>query len=247
MSTLNEAKNVVILAGAGMSAGLGIPVYWTAGGKYGDQRTAYGYTALEHAHASMYKKDPKAQYRYHAEQSKTLLSVNVAGSHYQRLLEYVADKNYVVMTTNIDHAFVRSGFDPTKVTDVHGSYAVWQCSHDGLHGLWLPYRFQVCPVCSNIARPNVMFFDDPTYVLSVERAQAFNHYADFASSAQPEDTVVLEIGVGMTVPRLLHQSADWASRGFDVFRINPDGNNPFDFYSVEQYLKAEEFCNTLPV
>lgn len=47
---------------------------------------------------------------------------------YQRLLALVADKDYFVLTTNVDHCFQRAGFGKQRLFYTQGDYGLWQCS-----------------------------------------------------------------------------------------------------------------------
>ncbi len=48
----------------------------------------------------------------------------------------MADKNYFVITTNVDSQFEKAGFDKEKIFEVQGNYGEFQCSvpcHDGVY------------------------------------------------------------------------------------------------------------------
>ncbi|MCM1175544.1 MAG: Sir2 silent information regulator family NAD-dependent deacetylase [Blautia sp.] len=47
---------------------------------------------------------------------------------YERLLELVKDKDYFVITTNVDHQFQRTGFDRHRMFYTQGDYGLLQCS-----------------------------------------------------------------------------------------------------------------------
>ena len=47
---------------------------------------------------------------------------------YQNLLELVKDKDYFVLTTNVDHCFQKAGFDKRRLFYTQGDYGLWQCS-----------------------------------------------------------------------------------------------------------------------
>ncbi len=46
---------------------------------------------------------------------------------YKDLLGLVQDKNYFVITTNVDHQFQLSGFDKKRLFYMQGDYGLWQC------------------------------------------------------------------------------------------------------------------------
>ena len=55
---------------------------------------------------------------------------------YQTLLELVRDKDYFVLTTNVDHCFQKAGFDKKRLFYTQGDYGLWQCSrpcHDATY------------------------------------------------------------------------------------------------------------------
>ncbi len=47
---------------------------------------------------------------------------------YDDLLKLVQDKDYFVLTTNVDHCFRKAGFDKHRLFYTQGDYGLWQCS-----------------------------------------------------------------------------------------------------------------------
>ena len=47
---------------------------------------------------------------------------------YNRLCDLVKDKDYFVLTTNVDHCFQKAGFDKARLFYTQGDYGLWQCS-----------------------------------------------------------------------------------------------------------------------
>ena len=47
---------------------------------------------------------------------------------YSNLLKLVQDKDYFVLTTNVDHQFQKAGFDKHRLFYTQGDYGLWQCS-----------------------------------------------------------------------------------------------------------------------
>ena len=47
---------------------------------------------------------------------------------YKALFELVKDKDYFVLTTNVDHCFQKAGFDKHRLFYTQGDYGLWQCS-----------------------------------------------------------------------------------------------------------------------
>ena len=47
---------------------------------------------------------------------------------YRDLLDLVGERDYFVLTTNVDHQFQRAGFDKSRIFYTQGDYGLWQCS-----------------------------------------------------------------------------------------------------------------------
>ena len=47
---------------------------------------------------------------------------------YGRLFQLVRDKDYFVLTTNVDHCFQKAGFDKERLFYTQGDYGLFQCS-----------------------------------------------------------------------------------------------------------------------
>ena len=47
---------------------------------------------------------------------------------YETLLKLIADKDYFVITTNVDHCFQKAGFDKKRLIYTQGDYGLFQCS-----------------------------------------------------------------------------------------------------------------------
>ena len=50
------------------------------------------------------------------------------GKPYVQLLELVKDKDYFVLTTNVDHQFQLAGFNKERLFYTQGDYGLFQCS-----------------------------------------------------------------------------------------------------------------------
>ena len=46
---------------------------------------------------------------------------------YEELFRLVREKEYFVLTTNVDHCFQRAGFDKARLFYTQGDYGLWQC------------------------------------------------------------------------------------------------------------------------
>lgn len=51
---------------------------------------------------------------------------------YENLLRLVQEKDYFVLTTNVDHCFQKAGFDKHRMFYTQGDYGLWQCSRHAI-------------------------------------------------------------------------------------------------------------------
>lgn len=138
---------------------------------------------------------------------------------YQVLLALVKDKDYFVLTTNVDHQFQRSGFDKKKLFYTQGDYGLWQCSkacHDKTYDNEEAVRAMAeqqkdmkiptelipkCPVCGAPMTMNLRC--DNSFVQDEGWYAAANRYEDFISRHSDSHILFLELGVGMNTPVII--------------------------------------------
>lgn len=210
LGLLEWSDKIIIFVGAGMSAELGIPAYWSgSSAQYGDASSEYGFTALEHASAAMWENNFEEQSLYTYESSlemSKMVDRRLAGSVYNQLLDYLnADEtDFFVVTSNVDSAFKKAGFPGDRIYELHGANRNSQCLvAPKEHGVFKTdlSRFNTpCPSCDSPSRPNTLMFDDVSFNSDLLESQAAA-YREFRESLTSE-SVILEIGVGVTIPRI---------------------------------------------
>lgn len=126
--TLNQADAVVIGAGAGLST--------SAGFAYGGERFRRYFADFEKKYGfhDMYSGGfypfPTLE-EYWAYWSRFIFINRYTSPPkpvYPALLELVREKDYFVLTTNVDHCFQNAGFDKHRLFYTQGDYGLWQCS-----------------------------------------------------------------------------------------------------------------------
>lgn len=209
---LAGAEKIIIFAGAGMSADVGVPVYWAGeDNRYGSTVTVQGYTHLEHAFMPLWSIAPEAQAAYFEDAWKEMIEApfNCPTSPYSKLLNWLTNegKEYFVVTTNVDNGFRFAGFEEKRIYEVHGSYRNSQCLQFN-HGVF-PTQNPVdgptlCPVCQGITRPNVLFFNDSSFNshLLKKEHKRFEKFTKPIDAGSPDSYAVLEVGVGTKIARL---------------------------------------------
>lgn len=141
---------------------------------------------------------------------------------YKRLFELVKDKDYFVLTTNVDHQFQKAGFDKHRLFYTQGDYGLFQCSvpcHNGTYDNEAVIRAMVeqqvdmkiptelipyCPVCGKPMTMNLRA--DDTFVQDEGWYRANERYADFIRRHKGQQILFLELGVGMNTPTIVKYS-----------------------------------------
>lgn len=136
-TALSEADAVVIGAGAGLSTSAGFTYSGERFEKYfSDFRQKYGFRDMYSG--GFYPYDTQEEHwAYWSRYIWVNRYMDAPKDTYQRLLELVKDKDYFVLTTNVDHCFQKAGFDKHRLFYTQGDYGLWQCSkpcHDKTYG-----------------------------------------------------------------------------------------------------------------
>ena len=132
MDEIRSSDAVVVGAGHGLSDAAGFAY---SGGRlqryFSDFAEKYGFTDMYDGGFSDYKtlEEYWAYWSRHIYINRFLNPVLPA---YDQLLELIKDKDYFVITTNLDHCFQKAGFDKDRLFYTQGDYGLWQCS-DACH------------------------------------------------------------------------------------------------------------------
>lgn len=164
---------------------------------------------------------------------------------YQELYEIVKNKEYFVLSTNVDGQFYNSGFGKDKVFEVQGDYSYLQCEnacHNKLYDnkelveKWLRNTknckipsdlVMKCPVCGGNMDMNLR--KDANFVQDENWYRQSEKYEDFLSRSKGKNVVLLEIGVGFNTPGIIRfpfERMTAISEKTTLIRINKDYPNP---------------------
>ena len=151
---------------------------------------------------------------------------------YKDLFSLVKDKDYFVITTNVDHCFQKAGFDKNRLFYTQGDYGLFQCSepcheetYDNekqIRAMW-EFRDEMkvptelvprCPVCGKPMRMNLRA--DHTFVTNKGWHKASKQYEKFLQTrniigpqgqqehqADSGKVLFLELGVGGNTPGII--------------------------------------------
>ena len=138
---------------------------------------------------------------------------------YTDLLQLVKDKDYFVLTTNVDHCFQRAGFDKKRLFYTQGDFGLWQCSvpcHKKTYDNEETVRRMIakqkdmripgeliplCPVCKKPMTMNLRA--DSTFVEDEGWHEACGRYENFLETHKGSRVLFLELGCGMNTPGII--------------------------------------------
>ena len=127
-SILQNADSILIGAGAGLSTSAGFTYSGPRFQKYfADFEKKYGFHDMYSGGFTAFE-SLEENWAYWSRQIYLNRFVKAPLPVYEKLFELVKDKNYFVLTTNVDHCFQKVGFDKSRLFYTQGDYGLWQCS-----------------------------------------------------------------------------------------------------------------------
>ena len=216
---LENAEAVVVGAGAGLSASAG----FTYSGKrfeenFPDFIKKYGFGDMYSA--GFYPYETEEEYWAYWSRYIFLNRYQDAPKNlYQDLFALIKDKDYFVLTTNVDHCFQKAGFDKQRLFYTQGDYGLWQCSKPCHHKTYdneamvrkmvaeqenmrIPSSLLPrCPVCGAPMSMNLR--TDSTFVEDEGWMAAAGRYQDFIRCHKGRKVLYLELGVGGNTPGII--------------------------------------------
>ncbi len=123
-----QADAVVIGAGAGLSTSAGFTYSGERFRRYfSDFSAKYGFEDMYYGGFYPYR-TLEEYWAYWSRYIWINRYMSAPKPVYDDLLELVGDKEYFVLTTNVDHCFQKAGFDKQRLFYTQGDYGLWQCS-----------------------------------------------------------------------------------------------------------------------
>ena len=138
---------------------------------------------------------------------------------YSGLLEIVKNKDYFIITTNVDHQFQLAGFDKERLFYTQGDYGLWQCSvpcHQKIYDNEAAVRqmmekqkdfkipSELIPYCEKCGAPMIMNLRiNSTFVQDEGWDRASQNYRNFLISHKKSKILFLELGVGGNTPGII--------------------------------------------
>lgn len=226
---ISEAKTIVIGAGSGLSTSAGFTYSGERFEKYfSDFAVKYGFQDMYSGGFAPFA-SLEERWAYWSRYIMINRYMDPPKPVYNNILSLVRNKDYFVLTTNVDHCFQKAGFDKERLFYTQGDYGLFQCSEPCHHktydnekqirAMW-EFRSEMkipselvphCPVCGKPMSMNLRA--DDTFVTDEGWDQAANRYKTFlqsrnitSRSGQQEGTgnvLFLELGVGRNTPGII--------------------------------------------
>ena len=216
---LATADAVVVGAGAGLSTAAG---YTYSGPRFsrlfGDFAARYGFSDMYSG--GFYPYDTLEE--HWAFWSRYVMCNRyepILGRVYQQLLDLLRNRDYFVLTTNVDHCFQRAGFDKQRLFYTQGDYGLFQCSRPCCQETWdnedavramvdqqsdLRIPSELVPHCPHCGAPaTINLRSDGTFVEDEGWHKAAARYSEFLRRHEGMRTLYLEIGVGGNTPGII--------------------------------------------
>lgn len=135
-------------------------------------------------------------------------------------------------TSNVDGQFEKAGFDAQALAEVHGSIHHLQCQHGCRNEIWPTEGFEPdidedacrlrnepprCRHCGEVARPNILMFDDWNWLGRRTAGQVGRLEEWTLRQRRPPLTIEIGAGTGVITVRSFAERA-----GAALIRINPE-------------------------
>jgi NAD-dependent SIR2 family protein deacetylase len=216
---IQTADRIIIGAGAGLSTAAG----FTYSGErferfFSDFEAKYGFHDMYSGGFFPFE-TPEEMWAYWSRYIWCNRYMDIDNGTYKALFELMKDKDYFVITTNVDHQFQKAGFDKARLFYTQGDYGLFQCSepcHDQTYDNEVIIKdmieFQedmkipadMIPKCPKCGKPLTMNLrSDDKFVEDEGWHRAAERYNDFLQAHEGQHILFLELGVGYNTPVII--------------------------------------------
>lgn len=254
-SALAQADTVIIGAGAGISTSAGF-VY--TGERF--QENFHGFAEKYHFNdmysGGFYPYDTlEEHWAYWSRYIWINRYTQAPKPVYDQLFDLVKDKDYFVLTTNVDHQFQKAGFDKKRLFYTQGDYGLFQCSEpccqktydneeivrqmvEQQRDMRVPTELiPHCPVCGKPMSMNLRA--DNTFAQDEGWHKAAERYSEFLRRHENTKVLFLELGTGMNTPSIVkfsfwRMTNQWSNATYACINMG-------EAYAPDE-IKAKSIC-----
>lgn len=216
---LDRADAVVVGAGAGLSTSAGFVYTGERFEKYfSDFAAKYGFRDMYSGGFYPYP-TPEEFWAYWSRYIFINRYLDPPKPVYRQVLELVRDRDYFVITTNVDHCFQKAGVDRKRLFYTQGDYGLFQCSKPCCQETFdneqiirqmmerqenMRVPSDLLPVCPRCGKPMTMNLrSDDRFVEDAGWHEAAERYESFLRAHQSGRVLYLELGVGYNTPVII--------------------------------------------
>ena len=225
---LSEAETIVIGTGSGLSTSAGFTYSGERFEKYfSDFAVKYGFHDMYSGGFTPFE-SLEEHWAYWSRYIMINRYMDPPKPVYKDLFSLVKDKDYFVITTNVDHCFQKAGFDKNRLFYTQGDYGLFQCSepcheetYDNekqIRAMW-EFRDEMkvptelvprCPVCGKPMSMNLRadhtFVTDKGWYKASKQYEKFLQTRNIIKNGEQEGdgkVLFLELGVGGNTPGII--------------------------------------------
>lgn len=228
---IGEAKNILFITGAGLSADSGLPTYRGIGGLYNSGETEEGLPIEEALSGHIFRQNPRITWKY-----LRLISDACETAGFNKGHAFIADlektdRRVWTLTQNIDGFHLTAG--SRNLIEIHGNLREIHCTRCEYSTVTDSLRdypdLPVCPQCQRPLRPAVVLFGENLPESEVETL--------YRELRQGFDLVVT-IGTTSVFPYIAGPVIDASSRKIPTIEINPGKSQVSNLVGLHLKSKA---------
>ena len=216
---LDAADAVVIGAGAGLSTSAGFTYSGERFRKhFADFEKKYGFHDMYSGAFCRYD-TPEEHWAYWSRFITVNRYMDAPKPVYEDIFELVKNKDYFVITTNVDHCFQKAGFDKKRLFYTQGDYGLFQCSKPCCQETFdnediikqmmeqqkdMRIPSELLPICPHCVKPMTMNLrSDNRFVEDEGWHEAAERYENFLRTRGNQRILYFELGVGYNTPVII--------------------------------------------
>lgn len=234
---LSKYRNIVVLTGAGISAGSGLQTYRGPDGIWEKHKVE------EYGNAETLRKNPAKTWELFGGMRIPVKAAKPNPAHYilaQIEANLRADQNFLLITQNVDGLHQKAG--SKNVIEIHGNLNTTKCANEKCelepfadtqpHTNLIPK----CPKCDSVLRPDIVLFGEPLSSLASWEVKRWLRTVD----------LFLAIGTSGTVYPASNYVSSAKYVGARTVLINLEKMSPPNPSFEDEYIgKAEEVLPNL--